>query len=153
LRDGDEAKRSTPTPEQLSHIIMGEVKMKKLLTFMLVAALVLAMAIPSMAAEKIDKKTYDSFSGKKSANNAIVEIGNGLKLISDSKTGWIIRAEDPDVKGTLEVAYKISSEYFIVAFEINGVGDHYIGDGSGNNGVNHCKIGSFVADKPPYPSV
>jgi len=118
--------------------------------------MLIAFAAPAMAAAKptppvapifgdvvkVDKKAFDVFAAPKmSANNNVVGLDGGT-LISDSKAGWFINITG-NATGTLAVAYKISSEYFIVTFNIDGVGDYWIGDGSGKNGVNMVKVGVF----------
>ena len=135
---------------------------RKILSFAIVIIMVLALALPSFAAPagyltagnnivKTDKKGYDSFTGKEySSNNSNWTIANGVKLVSDNKTKnaecWYFDVAD-GVKGTIEVAYKISSNYYIASFAIDGAGKYYIGDAKGNNGVNMVKVGAFV--EPP----
>ena len=129
---------------------------KRLLSFSLAAFMLIAFAAPAMAAAKpvapenpvfgdvikVDKKAFDAFEAPKMpANNNVVGLDGG-NLISDSKAGWFITVTG-DTTGTLAVAYKISSEYFIVTFDVDGVGDYWIGDGSGKNGVNMVKVGVF----------
>ncbi|MCL2517539.1 MAG: hypothetical protein FWF15_03150, partial [Oscillospiraceae bacterium] len=100
---------------------------------------------------KIDKKGYDSFSGKEySSNNSSWNLGK-LTLVSDNKTknaeSWYLLVTDDKLVGEIKVAYKISSNYYIASFDINGSGKYYIGDAKGNNGVNMVKVSAFV--EPP----
>lgn len=122
--------------------------MKKFLSFLLVLTLILASIVTAMAATfvdnvvKIDKKAYDAFSEvKHSANNNTVDAGE-IVLTSDAKAGWNIIAGE--MKGTLDVAYKIGNEYFLRQVVIRTGGAYYLGDGSGKKGINHVKLGEFV---------
>jgi len=67
-------------------------------------------------------------------------------LICSNKDGWYLNVTADPVDGTIEVAYKISNDYFIVKFDVTGPGQYFVGDGSGKNGVNHAKVGAFVAN-------
>ena len=131
--------------------------MKRLMTFVLVLVMVLAFAATAMADIKavdcparIDKKAYDSFTEKFSANNKTGYIMDGIILKTDAKSGWFIIVNDDKLAGTLELAYKIGSDYFAVDLAIDGAGEYRIGDGSGKNGLNHVKIGAFKNDEIIY---
>ena len=128
--------------------------MKKLLSLALVLAMVLVFAVPVMATApsgfitgdvtQIDKKGYDNFAGTEiTSNNSITQF-DGFNFVADNKTfnAWYIDVLD-DISGTLEVAYKSSSNYFTVVFEINGAGKYWIGDSKGSNGTNMVKIGAI----------
>ena len=134
---------------------------KRLIVLSLMIVLILAVAIPALAAPagflvaddvaSIDKKGYDSFVGKEyTSNNSRWDLGNGLQLVSDNKTKnaecWYLEA-DATVYDTVEVAYKISSKYYIATFEIAAAGKYYIGDAKGSNGVNMVKVDG--AQTPP----
>ena len=69
---------------------------KKFISLAVVLTLVLAMAIPAMAAgvANIDKKAFDGFAAQKlSANNKITGLGD-FELVSDSKAGWRLLANN-----------------------------------------------------------
>jgi hypothetical protein len=107
------------------------------------------MAVNSDAG-KISKKDYDNFPAQKeAANNNIVAIASDIALVSNSKAGWYIKVDDPDAKGTIDIAFKISSDYYLLTIHIDGAGNYPIGDGSGKEGVNHAKIGGFTPDQIP----
>jgi hypothetical protein len=118
--------------------------MKKFLTVLLVALMVLAITLPAFANPvKVDKKAFDAFPAQKlTANNKVTGIGN-FELVSDSKAGWRLISNNAEIKGSIDVAYKIGSDYFVVTFKVDGKSSHYIGDGSGKNGVNMAKVGEF----------
>ena len=128
--------------------------MKKLLSLALVLTMVLALAVPAMAAApagfitgevtQIDKKGYDKFAGIEiTANNSIKKF-DGFNFVADNKTAnaWYIDVTD-DISGTLEAAYKIGSAYYVVTFNIDGVGKYWIADSKGSNGANMVKIGAL----------
>ena len=127
--------------------------MRKSLTTTLCAVALLAMAVNAMAAPsgyidgtvaKSDKNAYDAFAAvKESANNSIVHVQDGIEFVCSNKGGWYLQVTD-DLDGSIEVAYKISNDYFVVTFDINGAGKYYVGAGSGKNGVNHAKVAEFV---------
>ncbi|MCL1974858.1 MAG: hypothetical protein FWG61_01690, partial [Firmicutes bacterium] len=125
--------------------------MKKLLSIALVLTIVLAFAVPAITAPAgfsggtviaIDKKGYDNFIGLEiTANNSITNFNN-FSFIADNKTlnAWYINVTE-NIKGTLEVAYKVSSAYYIVTFNIVGPGKYWIADSKGSKGANMVKIG------------
>lgn len=132
--------------------------MKKYLSLGLVLVMVFALAIPAFAVPdgyitaedvvKTDKAGYNSFVGKEyTSNNSRWTIADGIALVSDNKTkkaeSWYLDVAE-DLEGTIEIAYKISSKYFIAAFEIDGAGKYYIGDAKGGNSINMVKVGKFV---------
>lgn len=135
--------------------------MKKVIATILSLALALAVAVPAIAnipngfedgeRIQISKTIYDEFAAtKESANNKIVKnVGDvaGIDFVCSNKEGWYLNVTD-ELDGTIEVAYKIGSEYFTVAFKIDGTGMFYVGDGSGKNGINHAKVGEFVEKVP-----
>jgi len=105
-------------------------------------------------AQSADKKTfYVGFQGVKDAkgktefsgNNSIYALPDGITLVSDNKTkgaeAWYLNVPE-GLNGTIQVAYKISNQYFIVEFAIEGAGKYLIGTG---NAVNMCKVGAFIA--------
>ena len=127
--------------------------MKKLFSLAFVFAMVFALVIPAVSAGaepvEIDKKAFDAFPAQKhTANNKHTGLGD-FELVSDSKAGWRLFCNNPDLVGTIDVAYKIGPRYFIVTFDVNGEGEFYIGDGSGKNGVNMVKVGKFVSPALP----
>ena len=97
--------------------------------------------------KQITKDEYDKFEDKFSSNNAVAIIAPGLTLDTSAHDGWWIHADETAPKGTLTIAYKISSEYFMVTFTITESGSHFIGDGRKSEGVNHIKIGFADAEK------
>ena len=97
--------------------------------------------------KQITKDEYDKFEDKFSSNNDEVIIASGLKLVTSAHDGWWIHVDETAPKGTLTIAYKISSEYFMVAFTITESGSHFIGDGRKSGGVNHIKIGFVDAER------
>jgi len=128
--------------------------MKKLLSFALILALAFTITVPSMASTQftfgevttVNKNVFDGFAATKlPANNTKTDLGYGT-FIADNKSGWYLSVTETDVKGTLQVAYKIGSDYYIVAFNIDGPGNYWVGDGSGKNGVNMVRIGEFVRE-------
>jgi hypothetical protein len=128
--------------------------MKKILALSLLLAMVLsftgtAFATPSDfiggTVASIDKKAYDNFDGPEiSANNSAMNFDN-FSFISDNKTlnAWYIDVAE-DISGELEVAYKISNNYFIVTFDVDGPGKYWIADSKGSNGATSAKIGEFT---------
>ena len=125
--------------------------MKKFLSLALVLTMVLALAIPALAApagfisgtvSAIDKNGYDSFKGTEITANNSNTVFNGFKFVADNKTlnAWYIDVTD-NISGTLEVAYKAGNNYYIVTFTINGSGKYGIADSKGSNGANMAKIG------------
>ena len=125
--------------------------MRKLLSFALALIMVLALAVPAIAAPTgfisgtvtaTDKNGYDSFNGKEiTANNSGADYG-GFSFVADNKVlnAWYIDVTD-DISGTLEVAYKAGSNYYIVTFAIDGPGKYGIAESKGSNGANMVKIG------------
>jgi hypothetical protein len=134
--------------------------MKKTQLLTLVLAMVLAFSITAFAATpqgfvagnvtKIDKKSFDSFVETKITPNNSTTNFSSYTVVADNKVmnSWYVNVTDPELKGTLIVAYKISSEYFLKSFRINGTGKYWIGDSRGSNGVNMVKIGKFIGDPP-----
>ena len=127
---------------------------KTFFTVLFVFAVVLAVALPVFVysnfiygdVSRENKAFYDAFAGiRVSANNNRVEVSRGIILVSDSKKGWYLSVYDDDLVGLIEVAYKIGNNYFSVIFDILGIGKYFIGDGSGKNGVNQCKVGRFIS--------
>ena len=126
---------------------------KRILSILVVMALIFAIAVTTIAAAdvtKTDKKGYDAFPGKEySANNSSWVVADGIKLVSDNKTKnaeyWYFDVFE-DLEGTIEVAYKISSNYYIATFEIDGKDKYIIGDAKGGNGINMVKVGEFVPE-------
>lgn len=132
--------------------------MKKKITLLFALTLVFAFVVPTLATEsdgfifgevtEINENDYARFaSTKESENNETIKnVGDvlGIDFICNNKDGWYLTVYDNDLIGSIPVAYKISNKYFIVTFEINGIGDYYVGDGRGSNGINHAKVGKFV---------
>lgn len=137
--------------------------MKRLLSLALVLALAFALAVPALAVTAsaapatasagfidgtvaiIDKKGYDNFDGKEiNANNSSVVFDN-FSFIADNKTlnALYINVTE-DINGTLEVAYKIGNNYYVVTFGIDGPGKYWIADSKGGNSANVVKIGAFI---------
>jgi hypothetical protein len=125
---------------------------KRALSLILALAIVLAAAMPMLAAPngfaegkvtKTDKMDYDSFKGVEISSNNSTHEFDGFMFIADNQTlnAWYISVTDTALKGALEVACKSGSGYFIVEFAINGAGRYWISD-SGNN--NMVKIGAFA---------
>jgi len=136
----------------------GFYHMRKICMFALAIVLVLAVAVPALggvdAPTQVDKKAWDNFpEAKQSANNNEVGVGNGITLVSNSKTGWNL-VVDEGVEGDITVAYKIGPDYFVKTFAIKGANSYFIGDGSGKNGINQVKLGQPVlVEKPVDPPV
>ena len=138
--------------------------MKKFLSLALVFAIVLAFAVPAMAAApngfitgdvtQIEKKGYDSFAGKEITSNNSVTQFDDFNFVADNKTfnAWYIDVLD-DLSGTLEVAYKSSSNYYTVVFDVDGAGKYWIGDSKGSNGTNMVKVGVFTVHIHGYTPV
>jgi len=133
--------------------------MKKLLSFAIILALAFTITVPLSAAPQftfggvtaVNKNGFDAFAATKlPANNSKTDLGYGT-FVADNKAGWYLSVTEPATKGTLEVAYKIGSDYYIVAFKIDGPGNYWVGDGSGKNGVNMVKIGEFKF-APQHPA-
>ncbi|MCL1873728.1 MAG: hypothetical protein FWF85_06390 [Clostridiales bacterium] len=129
--------------------------MKKIVVATIVLAmLVIAFSITAFATapgglvEKITEVEYKNYPfSKESANNkTVMNVGGvtGINLVCSNNDGWYLDVTDPELKGDIEVAYKIGSQYYIVVFKISGGGKYYIGDGKGANGINHAKVGEFV---------
>jgi rubredoxin len=130
-------------------------KKRKLLSLVLALTMMLAFAVPASAAATaafvngtvsvIDKSGYDSFDGKEVTANNSSTVFDSFSFIADNKTlnAWYIDVTD-DISGTLEVAYKVGSSYYIVKFDIDGAGKYWIADSKGSNGANMVKIGKFV---------
>ncbi|MCL1981531.1 MAG: hypothetical protein FWG53_00360 [Clostridiales bacterium] len=128
--------------------------MKKLLSLALVLTMVLAFAVPVMAAATsdfiggtvvtIDKNGYNNFDGREITANNSTTVFKDFSFIADNKTlnAWYIDVTD-DISGTLEVAYKVSSAYYVVTFDIDGPGKYWIADSKGSNGANMVKVGAF----------
>jgi len=130
--------------------------MRKPLLLALLLTMVLALAVPAMAAAPadfttgtiatIDKKGYDSFDGKEfTSNNSVAQFDN-FKFVADNKTfnAWYIDVTN-DILGTLDVAYKVGNAYYVVTFAIDGPGKYFIADSRGSTGANMVKIGTFNA--------
>ena len=130
--------------------------MKKSISLALVLTIVLAFAVPAMAAAPagftggtvviIDKNGYNKFVGTEITANNSTKAFDNFSFIADNKTlnAWYINVTK-DISGTLEAAYKVGSAYYIVTFDIDGPGKYWIGDSKGNNGINMVKIGVFIA--------
>jgi hypothetical protein len=129
--------------------------MKKLLSLALVLTMVLVLAVPALAEAApagfvsgtvvtIDKKGYDSFDGMEITANNSTTVFDNFSFVADNKAlnAWYINVTD-DINGTLEVAYKVGSSYYIVTFDIAGAGKYFIADSKGSNGANMAKIGDF----------
>ena len=106
---------------------------------------------------QIDKKTYDAIpAGEFSSNNGSVKVEGLGVFFSDNVTlnSWYLDVADY-VKGSIDIAYKISSRYFIVEFDIYGPGIYRVGDSKGSNEINMVKIGVFneVENIPPETPV
>ena len=137
--------------------------MKKVLVFIVAVALMMSTAVPAFAAQTndfifsgevtaISQSEYKAFDGvadakgktEFTANNSVFAVSDGISLVSDNKTkgaeAWYLNVTK-DLVGTIQVAYKISSGYYLVEFAIDGVGKYFIGAG---NAVNMCKVGAFV---------
>ena len=128
--------------------------MRKVLKIVLALTILLVFTLPAAAKVEVavgpvqvDKKVYDSFKEKFSANNKTGYIMDGIILSTDSKDGWFIKTNDDALTGTLSIAYKIGSAYFTLNLAIDGKGEYRIGDGSGKNGINQVKIGEFAITK------
>lgn len=128
---------------------------RKLLSLMVGLVVLLSLAIPAVAAPTgfiagtvagTNKSGYDSFVGTEiTANNSIVDFGC-FSLVADNNTlnAWYVNViDDINIVGTLEVAYKIGSKYYIVTFDIDGPGKYWIADSKGNNGANSVKVGEY----------
>ena len=129
--------------------------MKKILSLALVALTLFAFAIPvltlgsagfiSGTVVSIDKSGYDNFKGTElTANNNNADFG-GFSFIADNKilNAWYINVAD-DIIGSLEVAYKVGNQYYVVSFDIDGVGKYWIADSRSGSGVNMVKVGAFA---------
>jgi len=139
--------------------------MKKFLSLALALTMVITLAVPIMAAPSgfiagkvvaINKNAYDSFKGKEiTANNSSVAFDK-FSFIADNKTlnAWYINVTD-SIRGELEVAYKIGSQYYIVTFDINGAGKYFIADSRGSDGASMAKIGEFkgAGKKEPVTTI
>ena len=146
--------------------------MKKHLSFtMLTLAIIIifAIAAPAIsyaapsgfiggAVAKSDKNGYNNFAGKEiTANNSSTAFEK-FTFFADNKIlkAWYIDVAD-DISGTLDAAYKIGGNYYIVTFDIDGAGKYWIADSSGANGANMVKIGAFVEtvvqDPIPEPEI
>ena len=132
--------------------------MKKIVSLALVLAMILALAVPALAAASpapkgfsggtvvtVDKKGYNGFSGTEITPNNIKAAFEKFSFIADNKilNAYYIDVTD-NIGGTLEVAYKVGCGYFIVKLDIAGAGKYYIADSRGVNGANMVKIGAFV---------
>jgi len=129
--------------------------MKKTISILVMTALLLMMFVPVSAIidagpETIDKKVYDSFGEKYSANNKTTVITGDVTLKTDSKAGWYIVVTEGFV-GTVEAVYKISNEYYYKFIYFDGSFNEFrIGDGSGKNGLNQVGFGEIhVCDDCP----
>ena len=128
--------------------------MKKLLSFALALVMVLALSVPAVSAAPAgfiggtvaasDKNGYNKFVGTEITANNSAKVFDNFSFIADNKTlnAWYINVTK-DISGTLEVAYKVGSAYYVVKFDIGGPGKYWIGDSKGSNGVNMVKIGAF----------
>jgi len=131
--------------------------MRKILALVLALATIFALTAYASAAVpkgfnggehiQVSKNVYDDFAATKESanNNTVKNVGGvvGIDFVCSNKEGWYLNVTDAGLKGVIEVAYKISSDYFIAVFEIDGIGNHYVGDGSGKNGISHAKVGEF----------
>jgi len=130
--------------------------MKKILSIALTLMMMFALAAPVFAAtavpplffggtvQAIDKKGYDCFDGFEITSNNCSAKFDKFSLIADNKTlcAWYIDVAE-DISGSLEVAYKVGSQYYIVTFAINGPGKYRIADSKGGEGANMVKVGAF----------
>jgi len=103
-----------------------------------------------MGAEQSGQSFYAASGGVKqteklAANNSTVEIAEGVSLVSSSKEGWRI-VVDSDVSGSVEITYKIGSDYYETKVDISGPGEYYIGDGNGKNGINYVVVEKVVVE-------
>jgi len=134
--------------------------MRKIISLALAVALAFALVIPAAAAVAstapaadfingtvvtTDKNGYKNFDGKEITANNSTFVFDKFTFVADNKVlnAWYIDVTD-DISGTLEVAYKIGSAYYIVTFDINGPGKYWIADSKGANGANSVKIGAFT---------
>ena len=126
--------------------------MKKLLTLVLALVVVFGFSSTVFATTKtvgdfveVNKTVFDSFATYKlPSNNSTTKLEDNVTFVASNKDGWYINVTAEEVAGTIEVAYKIGSKYFIVTHEINGIGQYWVGDGSGNQGVTQVKVGYFI---------
>jgi len=94
---------------------------------------------------QIDERTCNSIAIREfSSNNSSVRVEGLGVFFSDNKTlnTWYHNVTDY-VKGSIDIAYKIGSRYFVVEFEIYGPGRYRVGDSKGSNSINMVKIGVF----------
>jgi len=138
--------------------VKEEFIMRKFLLLALALTLVLTLAAPVMAAAPngfvggtvvaIDKNGYGSFDGTEITSNNCVKQFDNFSFVADNKAlnAWYIDVTE-DISGTLEVAYKISSNYFVVTFDIDGPGKYWIADSKGSSGANMAKVGAFVENE------
>jgi|GEM_PF-3729430 len=134
--------------------------MKKAISVLIAISLIFSLALTALASvpnnnfnfrdgtrETITKAQYDALNGKLPANNKTTALETGINFVASNKDGWYVQVADGALKGEITVAYKIGPNYFSVLFWLDGKGaaNYYVGAGSGNQGVNHVKVGAFAA--------